>query len=144
MSTVFSQVAAAIVTSLQAATAVSANIYRARVKAAAAEWTNMVVVRVMDSQLERFAIKGGPFNLDTTIAIECYARGGPGISPDVAVDSLLAAVWARLATDTTLGALVSDLLATEINFEYDVDGEPTACATLKYLAIHRAQNQTLE
>ena len=81
MSTVFSQVAAAIVTSLQAATAVSANIYRARVKAAAAEWTNMVVVRVMDSQLERFAIKGGPFNLDTTIAIECYARGGPGTRP---------------------------------------------------------------
>lgn len=104
----------------------------------------MVAIRLLDAQLERFAVKDAPFNVDTILAVECYARGAAGVSPDLAVDALLAAVYGRLAADPSLGGLVQDLEPTSINFDFDVDGESSACATLTYLVRHRADSNTLE
>ena len=144
MASVFSSIAGAMVASLQASPAVSAQVHRARMRPAAAEWTTMVVVRLIDVALEPFAVRGAPFNADTTLAVECYARGSAGQSPDLAVDALMTAVYARLAADASLGGLVGELLPTGISFDFDSDGEPTACATLNYTARHRAANLTLE
>ena len=110
----------------------------------ASEWATLVVVRLLDAALEPFAIQGAPYNVDTQLAVECYARGSAGQAPDLAVDDLLAAVYARLAADPTLGGLVSDLQPVTLNYDFDADGEPTASATLTYTVRHRAGNQSLE
>lgn len=142
--TAFASIVGAIVTALAAPTAVSAQIHRARIRPAAADWSTMVAVRPLDAMLERFAVQGAPMNVDTRIAVECYARASASQSPDVAVDALLAAVYARLAADNTLGGLVSDLVPSTLDYDFDADGEATACATLTYTAVHRVQNATLE
>lgn len=145
MSTVFAQAVGAIVTALGTVPAVSTNIFRARTKPIAKEAADAVVVRVLGSDIERFAINGGPMNLDTQIAVECYARAsGASQSPDAAVDALLAKVYARLAANATLGGLVMDLKPTRLDYDFDADGEATACATLTYTVLHRAANLTLE
>lgn len=144
MATVFASVVGAVVAALQAATPVSDQVHRSRIKPGAQEWTTMVVVRLLDAALEPFAILGAPFNVDTVMQVECYARGSAGQAPDLAVDALLAAVYARLAQDPSLGGLVEDVVPTGIGFDFDVDGESTACATLNYTVRHRADNLTLE
>lgn len=144
MATSFLSIVSAVVALLQAGTPVSQHIHRARVRPAAQEWGDMVAVRLLDAQLERFAVKDAPFNVGTTLAVECYARGAAGVSPDLAVDALLEAVYERLAADPSLGGLVQDLEPTGINIDLDVDGESIACATLTYTARHRADRLTLE
>jgi hypothetical protein len=64
------------------------------------------------------------------LAVECYARASAGTSPDEAVDPLVQSVYARLMTDPTLGGAVNLIEAQDISFDFDVDGEQTACATL--------------
>lgn len=144
MPTAFASIAGAVVALLQAGTPVSEEIHRARVKPAAQEWADMVSVRLLDASLEPFAIRGAPFNVDTGLAVECYARGAPGQSPDDAIDELLGAVYTRLAADSTLGGLVQELVPTGIRFDFDADAGSTACATLTYTVRHRADNLTLE
>jgi len=144
MTTVLSQVAGAVVTSLSAGTPVSSHIQRARMRPGSADWSDMVVVRLQDTELTPFGVYGGPYNADTKLSVECYARATAGQSPDVAVDSLLAAVYARLAADHSLGGLVSDLVATGISYDFDADDYATACATLNYTAVHRVSNSSLE
>ena len=137
--TAFSTIVGAIVTALQGAPAVSPQVYRARMRPIAEQHTTAVVVRLQDAQAERFAINGAPVNQSTTIAVECYARSST-LDPDVAVDTLLADVYAKLAADTTLGGLVSDLFVTGIAWDFDMDAQHTACATLTCLVQHRTAN----
>jgi hypothetical protein len=103
-----------------------------------------VVVRPVGSQIERFAINGAPMNLQTTIAVECYARAGTATAPDAAVDALLAAVYARLQQDTTLGGLVMDLFISRVSYDFDVDEQGSACATVSLEVAHRSSNLSLE
>lgn len=144
MSTVISQVVGAIVTALGTATPVSASIYRTRLRPIADDKADAVVVRPVGAQIERFAINGAPMNLQTTIAVECYARAGTATAPDVAVDALLAAVYAKLQADTTLGGLVMDLFINRVSYDFDVDEQGTACATVSLEVAHRASNLSLE
>ena len=144
MPTIFASVVTAVVDALNAGTPVSAQVHRARVRPGASEWATLVVVRLLDAAMEPFAVQGAPYNVDTQLAVECYARGSAGQAPDLAVDALLSAVYARLAADPTLGGLVSDLQPINLNYDFDADGEPTASATLTYTVRHRAGNQSLE
>ena len=50
----------------------------------------------------------------------------------MAVDPLVQSVYARLMADVTLGGAVNLLEPQDINFDFDVDGEQTACATLVF------------
>lgn len=142
--TAFAAIVGAMVDALGASPAVSPQIHRARVRPVAADWATLVAVRPLDATLEPFAIQGGPMNVDTRIAVECYARARPGQPPDVAVDALLGAVYARLAANSTLGGLVGDLVPVGLSYEFDADGDATACVTVTYTAVHRVQNATLE
>lgn len=143
MTTAFGTIVAGIVTRLQAATAVSAQVYRARLKPIAAQHTDAVVVRIESSTPERFAILNAPTDWDTVIAIECYARSAT-LSADAAVDALLARVWAKLAADTTLGGLVMDLNPVSLEYDFAGEADQIACATLGLRVVHRTNNLTLE
>lgn len=143
MTTAFANVVSAMVAALSAGTPVSAQIHRARIRPTAQEWPDAVVVRLQESQLDRLAIMGAPVNADTTVVVECYARSTT-LSPDLAVDAILQATYARLAADPTLGATVADCQFVSVNFDYDVDGDRLGCAQLTYIVKHRTQHLTLE
>lgn len=142
--TVFASITAAMVASLQAGPAVCQQVHRSRVRPGAAAWTQMVVIRLLDVALEPFAIRGGPMNADTRVAVECHARAVTGVSAEAAVDALLGAVYQRLAQDPTLGGLLSDLQPLGLTYDFDAEGEPVGVATLTYIARHRVQGGTLE
>lgn len=144
MTTAFSAVTAAIVAALQAAPAVSPQVHRARLRPMAADWTTAVVVRPLSADFTAYAVQGAPFNLDTQIAVECYARASAAQSGDVAVDAVTQAVYARLMADPALGGLVGALQPSRLDWDLDTDGEATACATFTFTVLHRAANNTLE
>ena len=63
-----------------------------------------MVVRPLSSQVAEASLAPGyPVSWTSAIAVECYARSGTATAPDVAVDALLEAVYARLMADPTLG-----------------------------------------
>lgn len=144
MTTAVAAVVSAMVATLQAAPAVSPQVHRARLRPMAADWATAVVVRPLSVAFEPFAIQHAPFNLDTQIAVECYARASAGTSGDAAVDALMQAVYARLMSDTTLGGLVGYLRPDRLDFDLDADGDNTACATFTFTVLHSAGNNTLE
>ena len=63
---------------------------------------------------------------------------------DQAVDSLLAAAFAKVMSDTTLGGLCGDLFPAGVTADFDADGEQTACITLHLEVQHRTSNLILE
>lgn len=142
MSTAFAGIVAAMVDALSSAPAVSAQVYRARMRPMAQQHTTAVVVRIQDAQADRAAMQGAPVDFVTTIAVECYARSATQ-TPDLAVDDLLAAVYAKLAADSTLGGLVGDLYPSTLQYDFDTDAEQTACVTLTYQVVHRTANLSL-
>lgn len=143
MTTTFGTIVAAIKTRLEAAPAVSAQVYRARLRPVAEQHLDAVVVRIHSGIAARFGILNGPTDWDTAIDVECYARSAT-LSADAAVDTLLAKVWARLAADASLGGLVMDMNPQEINYDLAGEGDQMACATLSLKVLHRTQNQSLE
>lgn len=141
--TVFASIAGAIKTVLDAAPAVSTVVERTRLHPLPETQLDAVVIRIDSSTPERFAILNGPINWDTTIAIECYARSATQTA-DVAVDALLAKVYARLAANPTLGGLVMDSFPESMNYNFDGQAEHFACVTLMLRISHRTSLQTLE
>lgn len=132
----FATISAAIAAKLEEATAVSAQIYRARMRPMAEQHTNAVVVRCEGGEAQRFAIAGAPIDWQSTWRVECYARASAS-TPDAAVDSLMAAAYARLAADPTLGGNVIDMNIQRVDFDYAEEAQDLACATLTYLVQHR-------
>lgn len=136
MTTAFASVVGALVAQLQAATPVSAHIFRARMRTVPQQFTDAVVVRVQDAQVDPAIGQGTCGIWATSVAVECYARAAAATSPDVAVDALLEAVVTRLMANRSLGGLVGDLVLSAINYDFDVDGESTACATVTFSIRH--------
>ena len=125
-------VVTAVVDALKAPPAVSPRVERVRLRALPASAGSAVVVRpiasdVLDAELPT----GHPYAWTTQLAVECYARAPQGTAPDVAVDALLDAVYARLLRDPTLGGAATVLQPQAITYDYDVDGENVVCATLQ-------------
>ena len=123
---------AAVVDALKAAPAVSPRVERARLRAVPASAGTAVVVRPLGSEvLDDELLTGRPYVWITSLAVECYARAPQGTSPDVAVDALLEAVYARLLQSPTMGGVATALQPQAITYDYDVDGENVVCATLQ-------------
>jgi hypothetical protein len=145
MATQLSQIVGAMVSALGTPTAVSAQIYRARMRELAAQHSNAVVVRVLSSTPARAAIQGGPMDWDSQIAVECYVRSATSTAPDLALDSLWAATYARLMANSLLGGLLqAELNCTQVAYDFDIDGQHTACLTSTWQAAHRSTNNSLE
>lgn len=132
----------AVVASLSAAPAVGA-VSRVRLRPLSVTTATQVVVRPVDSQaLESELAAGYPLSWQTRIGIECYARATAGTAPDVAVDALVSAVYARLMADASLGGAVVQLQPQSLSYEFDVDGEQTVCATFVFTALQRSAAAT--
>lgn len=144
MSTFISTAVAAIMAALTSGTPVASQVARVRLRPLAAAQAQAVVVRPLSSEVSETAlIPSLPVSWASAIAVECYARSNVGVAPDDAVDTLLAAVYARLMADTTLGGAVIAVQPQSINFDFDADGDQTTCATLVFNVRHRSPGATL-
>lgn len=136
---------AAMVTALQSAPAVSANVHRSRLRPLAQGTSSALVVRPLSADVAQatFTPAGMPVSWTSAIAVECYARSTAGTAPDQAVDALLEAAYTRLMADPTLGGAVIAMAPKEMAYDFDADGEQTTCATLVFTVRHRANGATL-
>ncbi len=143
MSTAFATVVGALVSTLAAGPAVSAQIHRVRLRPMAQAWTTAVVVRPLGVELQDAVGQGVACVWTTSVAIECYARAAPGVTADVAVDAVLQAVTTRLLANRSLGGTVGDLALAAVNYDFDTDAEATACVTLTYQVRHATAANTV-
>lgn len=134
--TAFARIVRAMQASLQAAPAVSANVFRARSRVIPRQMVTALVVRPGQAKVDRGVGQGSPGIWLTAVDMECYARGAAGLDSDDAVDALMGAAVARLMADTSLRALVGDIGPEAIDWDFDVDGEQTACATVTFYVRH--------
>jgi hypothetical protein len=141
--TVFAAITSAIVLLIEAAPSVSANIFRARDRQLAEQYPNAVAIQVEDADPDEGAILGAPVDWRSIFTIDCWARTTT-TSADLAVDPLLAGVYARMAADTTLGGLVDNIGVPRIAFEFTAEKQKTGWVRLTYLITHRTSNSTLE
>lgn len=136
MTTKFAQVLDAVVAALEAAPAVSDHIERARVRVIPDAWTDAVLVQIQQAQVDRGMGAGTHCIWATQVAVECYARATAGQTPDVAVDALLDKVVGRLLADPSLGGVVGDVGLVGVAYDFDVDGKPSASATVTFSVRH--------
>ena len=144
MTRMVSNAVAAIVAALNAPTPVATQVARVRLRPMAAEQAQAVVVRPLQAEVsEKSLYPDQPVSWTSAIAVECYARSGVATTPDVAVDSLVEAVYARLMADPTLGGVVLSLQPQAITWDFDADGEQTTCAVITFHARQRSAGATL-
>lgn len=144
MASQLATIVGAMVTALGTPTAVSAQIYRARLRPLAAQHADAVVVRVRSSAPSPAAILGAPLDWASQIDVEIYARSSTSTAPDLALDALWAAVYARLMANSLLGGLLqTELQCTQLAYDFDIDGEHTACLVSSWQAEHRSSNGVL-
>ena len=106
-----------------------------RLRPVAKETAQAVVVRPRQIDAgEAPLASSAPVSWSVGFEVECYARATPSQAADEAVDGLLAAVYARLMTDQTLGGSVLTLAPQGLAYEFDVDGEHTVSATFPFTA----------
>lgn len=117
---------------------------RVRLRPQAASVNSAVVVRPGEAQAPEVDMHPGlPVSWFQTVEVECYARVAPGTAPDLAVDPLLSDVYARLTTDPTLGGAVYGVTPVRVTYDFDADGDKTACATLTLSINQRSLGATL-
>ena len=144
MTTMFAAAVGAILAALSAGTPVAPQVARVRLRPIAQATGTAVIVTPLATEVAEAALMPGyPVSWTTAIKVECYARSSAATTPDVAVDSLVADVYARLMADPTLGGVVISLQPQSINWDFDADGDNTACATLVFNARHRSPGATL-
>lgn len=131
MTTLLAAATAAICTALQALPSVAPQVARVRLRPLAANTTTAVVVRPLNADVQERTL-GGPLRWVCRIAVECYAKTTTQTAPDVVVDALIQAAYARLMADPTLAGAVRCIEPEGIAYDFDVDGEQTACATLVF------------
>ena len=142
MSPAFASITSAMAAQLSAAPAVSAQIHRARMRVLPQGWTTAVVVRPVQAQAQRGEGMGTHIIWTTQMAVECYARSVATVTPDLTVDALLRSAVDRVLSDPTLAGAAGDIGLDAITFDFDVDGESTACATVVLNVRHvTASNQ---
>lgn len=136
MSTAFMRVALAMRTCLQAATPIAAIVEIARTRTLPEQSATALVVRPGRAVRDRGVGRGAPVIWASAMVLECYARGTSAAPAADAVDELLDAAVHRLMADPSLGGLVGSLDPESIEWDYDVDGAQTACATVTFLVRH--------
>lgn len=136
--TIVADAVSAVMAALSASPAIAAQVERVRLRPLSASSTTAVVVRPLASEaLESEMMSGYPISWQTAIAIECYARSSRPVTADASVDALITAVYGRLMADPTLAGAAIVLQPQGVSYDFDVDGEQTACATFVFLARQR-------
>ncbi len=103
-------------------------------------------IAVMPERSGRLETQGGlvPGVWDTTLRMECYARALQGVPAEDALDRLMSAAVERLMADPTLDDLVGDCQVISLAWDFDTDGEQTACVTVGLGIEHATNAGTLE
>ena len=144
MTSMVNTVVTAMVAALESGTPVAPNIFRVRLRPLAEDTAQAVVVRPEQAEVAQASdFTGMPLTWTTAISVECYGRSMALTTPDVALDPLIEAVFARVMTDPTLGGLVLSMTPKGIAFDFDSDGEQTACANIVFTVRHRTNGATL-
>lgn len=143
MTTDFLKITAAVVGALEATPSVCDTVLRANDRRVPESKTKAINIYHAGSRPEEGAIAGAPIDWITGIVVECYAKTLTD-APDVAVDELILKVFERLAQDSTLGGLVTDIGVPTIQLDYDAHGQRTGWAVMKYPVEHRTSNNTLD
>lgn len=139
MSSLVHTAVTAVVGALQAAPAVCPLVERVRLRPQAASTAQAVVVRPRQAEVQDTEMPTGhPYVWNVVIDVECYAKASPGTAPDAALDTLAAATYARLMADPTLSDAVLLLQPQGVAYDFDADGQQTACATFTFLARMRS------
>lgn len=131
-STAFARAVKAAQQQLEAA-GVSPHIFRNRARVVPKDMGTAVVVRARQAEGETPAGMGSSSQWQLVLALECYARARVGIDLEDALDELLLAASSAIAEDRTLGQVVADIAPVGVHWEFDVDGEKTACATVTFV-----------
>lgn len=143
MASSFSDITAALEALFKAEPAIAPEVFRARSRAVSKATVTAISVQWDGAVPEPGAIKGAPVYWRSRYSVECYART-TAEAPDVAVDPLLLAVYARIAADTTLCGLVANVGEPVIEAEYSAEGDKTGWVRMSYDIEHQTNNSTLE
>lgn len=138
MESAFSLVVGAFVAALERAPAVCSTIYRARERAIPDGIDKAINVQFDGARPNRGAINLAPVDWQVQISVECFAKGLAD-SGDIAVDPLLVATYARIASDSTLGGLVDDVGEPNIETENSAEGRKAGWIRLTYIVELRTQ-----
>lgn len=143
MSTHFIQVVKAVEAALKSGEPVAGLVERNRVRVLASSVRTAAVVRQGYANADRAVgcLQAVPWL--TSILIDCYGRASADLAADEVVDGVLQAVQQRLGLDMTLGGVVGGLALQGIAWDFDVDGDSTACATATYYVRHSASAANL-
>ena len=138
MSTRFLTISKAVEAVLQEGGPIAGLVERNRSRVLASNVRTAVVVRQGQAKVDQVAgrVQAAPWL--TSIQIDCYGRASADLAADEVVDGLLQLVQQRLGLDLTLGGAVGGLALQGITWDFDVDGDSTACATATYYARHSA------
>lgn len=136
MTTAFARVVGAVVAALEANPPVAPQVDRARLRPIPKGVATACVVRPVGAQVDQSIGANAPSIWATQLGVECYARAAPGQPGDEAVDALLEATVGRLLADPSLGGVVGSLGLQAITYDFDADGEQTACAVITFLVQH--------
>lgn len=143
MSTRFLRISKAVEAALQQATPVAGLIERNRSRVLASSVRTAAVVRQGQAQVDQVAGRMPVGTWVTSILVDCYGRASAGQAADGVADGVLQAVQQRLQLDKTLGGLASGIALQGIEWDFDVDGESTACATATFYVRHSANSADL-
>ena len=111
---------------------------RIRLRPVSLEKDQAVVVRPLGAQPAHADMAGMPTAWATSIAVECYARSKASIAPDVSVDAMSQAAYAAVMADPTLGGIAYATEPGAIAFDFEADGDQTACASITFTVFQRA------
>lgn len=131
-STAFARAVKAVQAQLEAAQ-VSQHIFRNRSRVVPKDMATAVVVRSSQAEGDTPAGMGASNQWQLMLALECYARGRVGMDVEDALDELLLGATHAITADRTLGQVVADIVPVAVHWEFDVDGEKTACATVTFI-----------
>ena len=142
MTTAYKQIADDFAAALWAATAISNQVYQARLDPIANQFNDAIVVRLGATQVEQKTLTYGRMLCQTEVAVECYAKSPTG-NPTAAVDTLLQNAYARLAGDATVNAAARDLLMAGITWDYAQEADQMACATMTWQVTHQVESSVI-
>lgn len=130
--TAFARAVKAAQQQLEAA-GVSENVFRNRARVVPRDMATAVVVRSSQAEGQTPAGMGSSSQWQLVLAMECYARARVDLDVEDALDALLLAACDVITADRTLGGVVADVAPVAVHWEFDVDGEKTACATVTFV-----------
>lgn len=130
--TAFARAVKAVQQQLQAAD-VSPNVFRNRSRVVPKDMATAVVVRASQAEGQTPAGMGASSQWQLVLALECYARARVGADVEDTLDVLLLTATDAITADRTLGGLVADIAPVGVHWEFDVDGDKTACATVTFI-----------